>query len=80
VRGLRVFARLCGLAGAVVRPLDALRLGAGLREQAPGAVLVTREGDGHTSSWLRGRSRTRDAMVRYLITGRTPPADTVYPS
>jgi TAP-like protein len=39
--------------------------------QIPRAVLVTRLGDGHTSSLLR-HSRTNDAIARYLVTLRTP--------
>jgi pimeloyl-ACP methyl ester carboxylesterase len=46
--------------------------------QVPRAVLLTREGDGHTSSFLRP-SRTNDAIARYLITRRPPPPNTVYP-
>jgi pimeloyl-ACP methyl ester carboxylesterase len=46
--------------------------------QIPGAVLLTREGDGHTSSWLGPRSRTNAAIVNYLITRATPPPNTVY--
>jgi hypothetical protein len=42
------------------------------------SVLLTRDGDGHTSSWLSG-GRTRDAIAHYLITKQTPPPDTVYP-
>ena len=49
-----------------------------LRNQMPSAVLLTRDGDGHTSSWLQN-SRTSDAIARYLITGETPPPNTVYP-
>jgi pimeloyl-ACP methyl ester carboxylesterase len=49
-----------------------------LRNQIAGAVLLTRDGDGHTTSWLGG-GRTRDAIVRYLITRKTPPPSTVYP-
>jgi pimeloyl-ACP methyl ester carboxylesterase len=48
--------------------------------QIPGAVLLTRNGDGHTSSWLGPRSRTNDAIVDYLITGRTPPPNSVLPN
>jgi hypothetical protein len=48
-----------------------------LLHQIPGAVLLTRDGDGHTSSWLHP-SRTSDATARYLITRRTPPPNTVY--
>ena len=43
-----------------------------------GSVLLTRDGDGHATSWLPG-GRTRDAIARYLITKRTPPPYTVYP-
>ena len=49
-----------------------------LRNQMPSAVLLTRDGDGHTSSWLQN-SRTSDAIAHYLITGQTPPPNTVYP-
>jgi hypothetical protein len=41
-------------------------------------VLLTREGDGHTSSWLGPRSRTNAAIANYLITRATPPPNTVY--
>jgi hypothetical protein len=49
-----------------------------LRNQMPSAVLLTRDGDGHTSSFLQS-SRTSDAIAHYLITGDTPPANTVLP-
>jgi pimeloyl-ACP methyl ester carboxylesterase len=49
-----------------------------LHRQMPSSVLLTRDGDGHTSSWLR-EGRTRDAIADYLITGRTPPPNTVFP-
>ncbi|WP_426562583.1 alpha/beta hydrolase [Angustibacter sp. McL0619] len=42
------------------------------------SVLVTRAGDGHTTYLTHGPSRTRDAIDRYLVTGRTPPPGTVY--
>jgi pimeloyl-ACP methyl ester carboxylesterase len=47
-------------------------------QQIPGAVLLTRDGDGHTSSLLHP-GRTSDAVARYLITRRTPAPNTVYP-
>jgi pimeloyl-ACP methyl ester carboxylesterase len=47
-------------------------------QQIPRAVLLTREGDGHTSSLLQP-SRTNDAIARYLITRRPPPPNTVLP-
>jgi pimeloyl-ACP methyl ester carboxylesterase len=45
--------------------------------EIPGAVLLTRDGDGHTSSFLQP-SRTNDAIARYLVTGRPPAPNTVY--
>jgi hypothetical protein len=50
-----------------------------LHRHLPSSVLVTREGDGHTTYLTHGPSRTRDAIDRYLLTGRTPASDTVYP-
>jgi pimeloyl-ACP methyl ester carboxylesterase len=46
--------------------------------QIPRSVLLTREGDGHTSSWLGPNSRTNSAIARYLITRRTPRPGTTY--
>lgn len=51
-----------------------------MREQIAGSVLLTRIGDGHTSYLLSGESETRDAIDHYLITGETPPPNTVYES
>jgi pimeloyl-ACP methyl ester carboxylesterase len=51
-----------------------------MREQIGGSVLLTRIGDGHTSYLLPGESETRDAIDHYLITGETPPPNTVYES
>jgi pimeloyl-ACP methyl ester carboxylesterase len=48
--------------------------------QIPGAVLLTRNGDGHTSSWLGPHSPTNNAIVDYLITRKTPPPNRVYPN
>jgi len=48
--------------------------------QIPSAVLLVRDGDGHTSSWLGPRSRTNSAIANYLITRRTPPRGTRYGS
>jgi len=49
-----------------------------LREQIEGSVLLTRNGDGHTSFGLPAPSRTADAIDTYLITGEAPPPNTVY--
>ena len=49
-----------------------------MRDHIAGSVLLTRDGDGHTSSWLTS-GRTRDAIAHYLITKKTPPPNTVYP-
>jgi pimeloyl-ACP methyl ester carboxylesterase len=51
-----------------------------LSHEIRSSVLLTRAGDGHTSYLAHGRSKTRDAIDRYLITGKTPPAHTVYPN
>jgi pimeloyl-ACP methyl ester carboxylesterase len=50
-----------------------------LHRHLPSSVLVTREGDGHTTYLTQGPSRTRDAIDEYLATRRTPPDGTVYP-
>jgi pimeloyl-ACP methyl ester carboxylesterase len=51
-----------------------------MREQIADSVLLTRIGDGHTSYLLPGESETRDAIDHYLLTGETPPPNTVYES
>jgi pimeloyl-ACP methyl ester carboxylesterase len=51
-----------------------------MREQIASSVLLTRSGDGHTSYLLPGESQTRDAIDHYLLTGETPPPNTVYDS
>jgi pimeloyl-ACP methyl ester carboxylesterase len=68
------------LVGATHDPSTPYVWAHGLRDQIPSAVLLTRDGDGHTSSWLGPRSRTNDAIVDYLITGKAPPPNTVYPN
>jgi pimeloyl-ACP methyl ester carboxylesterase len=50
-----------------------------VRSQIARSVLLTRDGDGHTSSLLPG-GRTRDAIANYLITKRPPPPNTVLPN
>ena len=51
-----------------------------MREQIDGSILLTRLGDGHTSYLLPSESQTRDSIDHYLITGETPPPNTVYES
>ncbi|MFE9575564.1 alpha/beta hydrolase [Nocardia sp. NPDC006044] len=48
-----------------------------LSTQLRGAVLLTRDGDGHTSFFRPGR--TQDAIVGYLIDGTAPAAGLVLP-
>jgi pimeloyl-ACP methyl ester carboxylesterase len=60
-------------------PSTAYPWAVGMFLQIEGSVLLTREGDGHTSYWLTGPSRTRDAIDAYLLTGAVPPPNTVYP-
>jgi pimeloyl-ACP methyl ester carboxylesterase len=50
-----------------------------LQRQLPTSVLVTREGDGHTSYLNPDPNPTRDAIDRYLLTARTPAPGTTYP-
>ncbi len=64
--------------GSTHDPSTAYTFAPEMHDQIAGSVLLTRDGDGHTSSWLGG-GRTRDAITRYLITGQTPPPNTVYP-
>jgi pimeloyl-ACP methyl ester carboxylesterase len=66
------------LVNATHDPSTPYRWAVNVRDQIPGAVLLTREGDGHTSSLL-SQSRTNDAIARYLLTRTTPPPNTVYP-
>ncbi|MBF6066153.1 alpha/beta fold hydrolase [Nocardia terpenica] len=48
-----------------------------LSTEIPNAVLLTRNGDGHTSFLIPGQ--TRDAITRYLIDGTLPAPGTVLP-
>ncbi|HEY4277108.1 MAG TPA: alpha/beta hydrolase [Conexibacter sp.] len=48
--------------------------------QVPRSILLTRDGDGHTSSFLGPGSRTNDAIARFLITRKAPPPGTVLPN
>ena len=50
-----------------------------VRSQIARSVVLTRDGDGHTSSLLTG-GRTVDTIAHYLITKRPPPPNTVLPS
>jgi pimeloyl-ACP methyl ester carboxylesterase len=47
--------------------------------QIPSAVLLTRDGDGHTSSWLGASSDTASAIADYLVTGKRPHRGTHLP-
>jgi fermentation-respiration switch protein FrsA (DUF1100 family) len=66
------------LVNATHDPSTPYRWAYDLLQQNPNAVLLTRDGDGHTSSFLRP-SHTNDAIARYLITRRTPRPGTTYP-
>jgi len=50
-----------------------------MARQIPGSVLLTRNGDGHTSSWLGARSDTASAIVDYLVTRKLPSRGTHLP-
>ncbi len=41
-------------------------------------MLLTRDGDGHTTFLQTGPSRSRDAIDAYLVTGETPHPNSVY--
>lgn len=47
-----------------------------LEKQLPGGVLLTREGDGHTS-FGRGNACIDDAVIAYLLTGKLPSTGTL---
>jgi pimeloyl-ACP methyl ester carboxylesterase len=66
------------LVNATHDPSTAYRWAHSVLQQVPRAVLLTRDGDGHTSSLLRA-SRTNDAIARYLITRSLPAPNTVLP-
>jgi hypothetical protein len=68
------------LVNALYDPSTSYAWAVGLAEQMPTGVLVTRDGDGHTSYLLPGTSQTRDAIDQYLLTGDTPPPGTIYPN
>jgi pimeloyl-ACP methyl ester carboxylesterase len=68
------------LVNALYDPSTSYTWAVGLAGQMPTGVLVTRDGDGHTSYLLPGTSQTRDAIDRYLLTGDTPPPATIYPN
>lgn len=59
-------------------PSTGLPWALGLLEEVENKVLVLREGDGHTSLPLGGK--TAEAIVEYLITGEVPSVGLVLPS
>ena len=59
-------------------PSTGLPWALGLLEEVENKVLVLREGDGHTSLPLGGK--TAEAIVEYLITGEVPNVGLVLPS
>jgi hypothetical protein len=67
------------LVNATHDPSDSYVWAVGFASQMKTGIFVTREGDGHISYFLPGPSCTRDAMDRFLLTGVTPPANTVCP-
>jgi hypothetical protein len=63
------------LVNALYDPSTSYTWAVGLAGQMPTGVLVTRDGDGHTSYLLPGTSQTRDAIDHYLLTGDTSPPE-----
>jgi pimeloyl-ACP methyl ester carboxylesterase len=68
------------LVNSLYDPSDSYVWAVGFAHQVTTGVLVTRDGDGHTSDLLPGKSQTRDAIDGYFLTGKTPPPGTSYPS
>lgn len=64
------------LSNSVYDPACSIAWANGVREQLPNAVSITRNGTGHTSHTILGK--TRDAIDNYLATGKLPKDGTVY--
>lgn len=65
------------IVNAMYDPATAYPWAHGLLNQIEGSVLLTRDGDGHTSYFSPGR--TRNAVDTYLIDGVMPPPNSVFP-
>lgn len=64
------------LSNSMYDPATSIAWANGVREQLPNAVSIIRNGTGHTSHTILGK--TRDAIDSYLATGKLPKDGTIY--
>jgi pimeloyl-ACP methyl ester carboxylesterase len=65
---------------ATYDPSTSMQWALEMSHQLPSAVLLIRDGYGHVTFSNPGDSQVRDLTVEYLITGNTPPPNTVLPN
>jgi pimeloyl-ACP methyl ester carboxylesterase len=68
------------IVNATYDPSTSLQWAIEMSQQLPSAVLLFRQGFGHTSYAIPGESQTRNLIDEYLVTGKTPPPNTVLPN
>ncbi len=68
------------IVNATFDPSTSMQWALEMSSQLPGSVLLIRQGYGHTTYANPGESQVRDAIDEYLITGKTPPPNTVLPN
>ena len=67
------------IVNATYDPSTSMQWALEISHQLPSAVLLIREGYGHVTFSNPGDSQVRDLTVEYLITGNTPPPNTILP-
>ncbi len=68
------------IVNATFDPSTSMQWALEMSSQLPSAVLLIRQGYGHTTYANPGESQVRDLIDEYLITGNTPPPNTVLPN
>jgi len=68
------------IVNATYDPSTSMQWALEMSSQLPSAVLLLRQGYGHTTYANPGESQVRDAIDEYLITGKLPPPNTVLPN
>lgn len=68
------------LVNATHDPSTSMQWALEMTSQLPSSVLLIRDGDGHTTYLNSGESQVRAAIDDYLVTGKTPPPNTVLPN
>jgi pimeloyl-ACP methyl ester carboxylesterase len=68
------------IVNATYDPSTSMQWALEMANQLPSAVLLIREGYGHTTYANPGESQVHDLIDEYLITGKTPPPNTVLPN